>query len=275
MVPKGLMFSKLDKVKGLLEEVSDLEIVPRFRNLKAGDISQKTGGETVTIADIETEKRLSRLIKDLFPGSNVIGEEKVALEPDLLRSINLDQMTWVIDPIDGTNNFAKGIDTFKCMLALIYKGETIAGWIYDPITKSTLQARQGEGAFLDATRLKVSIPGSYNATDCIGTLHSSKDRDPDVAQWIEKNRSRLNVVKTLRCAGADYERLATSKTQFSLYTRLMPWDHLPGVLIHREAGGYGACLDQQEYGFNSYDQKGLLLAPNKDLWDQIYAALFP
>ncbi len=268
------MFSKLDKVEGLLKEVSELEIVPRFRNLKESDISQKKGGETVTVADIETEKRLSNLIKDHFPGSYVIGEEKVAIEPGLLENINPNEMTWIIDPVDGTNNFAKGIDTFKCMLALIYKGETIAGWIYDPMSKSMLHARSGEGAFLDSARLKISVPSSYMSDECIGTLHGSKGRDSDVVAWIEKNRSKLNVVKTLRCAGADYERLATSKTQFSLYTRLMPWDHLPGVLIHKEVGGYGACLDQEEYRFNSYEKSGLLLAPNKDLWMKIKAVLF-
>ncbi|WP_419901549.1 inositol monophosphatase family protein [Kiloniella sp.] len=269
------MFSKLDKVEELLKVVSDLEIVPRFRNLQEGDISQKMGGETVTVADINTEHRLSGLIKDIFPGSDVIGEERVALEPDLLNKINHDQLTWVIDPIDGTNNFAGGIETFKCMLALIYKGETVAGWIYDPLTTSLLQVRTGEGAFKDGIRLKVTTPFGIESSDCIGTLHGSKGLDTEVVSWIEKNRCKLNVVKTLRCAGADYERLATSKTQFSLYTRLMPWDHLPGVLIHREAGGFGACLDQKEYNFDSFGKSGLLLAPNKDIWHQIHKALFP
>ncbi|MFD2207367.1 inositol monophosphatase family protein [Kiloniella antarctica] len=268
------MFSKLDKVEGLLKEVSDLEIVPRFRNLKKGDISFKDGGETVTVADIETEKRLSKLIIDLFPGSYVIGEESFALEPDLLRTINPDHMTWIIDPVDGTNNFAKGVSVFKCMLALVYQGETVAGWIYDPIDQTTLQARAGEGAYLDNKRLSISIPTECKSPECIGTLHTSKDGHSEVVSRIEKNRSKLNVVKTLRCAGADYERLATSKTQFSLYTRLMPWDHLPGVLIHNESGGYSACLDKELYKLDSYTKSGLLLAPNKKIWAEINSVLF-
>ncbi len=268
------MFSKLDKISSLIEEVSDLEIMPRFRNLSDDDISQKEGGETVTIADIETEKRLSGLLKDLFPGSNVIGEEIVAQSPGLLENILQDQMTWVIDPVDGTNNFAKGIETFKCMLALIYKGETIAGWIYDPVRRTTLHARQNEGAYLDNKKLSLRVPANYVDPDCIGTLHGSKGRNPKIASKIELNKNKLNVVKTLRCAGADYERLVTSKTQFSLYTRLMPWDHLAGVLLHHEAGGYSACLNGINYSFEAYNEKGLLLAPNKEIWDKIQKALF-
>ena len=204
----------------------------------------------------------------------MIGEEKFALEPDLLRKIAPDQTTWIIDPVDGTNNFAKGVDVFKCMLALVYRGETVAGWIYDPMTENILQARAGEGAFLDDKRLSITVPKGYKSPECIGTLHTSKDGHSEVVSKIEKNRSKLNAVKTLRCAGADYERLATSKTQFSLYTRLMPWDHLPGVLIHKEAGGYSACLERELYRIDSYAKSGLLLAPNKDIWTDINTVLF-
>ena len=267
------MFSKLDKVTEILNEVSEQTIVPRFRNLSEGDVSYKKGGETVTIADTEAEALLEKRLIDLFPGSQVVGEEKAASIPNILEKIDERELTWVIDPIDGTNNFARGRDIFKTMLALLYQGETVAGWILSPVDKSMLEARKGDGAFLDGKQL--DITETIKALDqSVGTLHGSKDQDPVIRKSLDKNRSRLNTVNTLRCAGADYERLATSKTQFAFFTRLMPWDHLPGELIHREAGGYGACLDRTAYSFSSYNKQGLLLAPNEELWGEIHHRLF-
>ncbi|WP_120496729.1 inositol monophosphatase [Kiloniella sp. EL199] len=267
------MFSNLDKVAELLNEVAEQTILPRFQNLSEGEVSYKKGGETVTIADTEAESLLEKRLTDLFPGSQVIGEEKIADTPDLLENLDERELTWIIDPIDGTNNFARGRDIFKTMLALVYQGETVAGWILDPVHKSMLEARREEGAFLDGQRL--NIAGSNKVLhQSVGTIHGSENQDPIIKKSLDKNRSKLNTVNTLRCAGADYERLAASKTQFALFTRLMPWDHLPGELIHKEAGGYGACLDRTAYNYSAYNKQGLLLAPNEEWWDEIHRKLF-
>ncbi|WP_421781518.1 inositol monophosphatase family protein [Kiloniella litopenaei] len=267
------MFSNLDKVAVLLNEVAEQTILPRFQNLSEGDVSYKAGGETVTIADTETEELIEKRLVNLFPGSQVIGEEEVARSPGLLQKLDERELTWVIDPIDGTNNFARGRDIFKTMLALLYQGKTVAGWIFGPVHKDMLEARSGEGAFLNGKKL--NITGAINSLDqSVGTLHGSEDQDPVIRKSLEKNRSKLNTVKTLRCAGADYERLATAKTQFALFTRLMPWDHLPGEIIHREAGGYGACLDRTAYNYSAYNKQGLLLASNEELWNEIHRRLF-
>ena len=269
------MSIKLDQIPSFLRSVAETEIMPRFRNLAQGEVLQKKGGETVTIADLETEKHLSRLLLDLFPGSYVIGEEKVAERPDLLNGLPDEKLVWVIDPIDGTNNFARGSETFRTMLSLLYQGETIGAWIYDPVRQILLEAQKGEGARLDGRPLVLSKPFPLSSSDCIGTLHGSENSDPLLAKTVQRNRDQLNVVKTLRCAGADYERLSRSETHFALFTRLMPWDHLPGILIHQEAGGYSACLDGEEYRSHSYAKEGLLLAPNKQIWNEIRDVLLP
>ncbi|WP_020593751.1 inositol monophosphatase family protein [Kiloniella laminariae] len=269
------MFIKLDQIPSFLKDVAETEIMPRFRNLAQGEVLQKKGGETVTIADLEAEKHLSRLLLNLFPGSYVIGEEKAAEQPGLLNNLPDEKLVWVIDPIDGTNNFARGSETFRTMLALLYQGETIAAWIYDPVRNVLLEAQKGEGARLDGQALVLSIPFPLQSSDCIGTLHGSENSDPVLAKTVERNRNQLNVVRTLRCAGADYERLSCSETHFALFTRLMPWDHLPGILIHQEAGGYSACLDGEAYRADSYAKEGLLLAPNRQIWTEIRDVLVP
>ena len=76
-------------------------------------------------------------------------------------------------------------------------------------------------------------------------------------------------MKSLRCAGAEYLRLAAGETHFSLFTRLMPWDHVPGVLLHREAGGTALCFDGTPYAASRYRELGLLMAPDPDSWEAL------
>ncbi len=90
----------------------------------------------------------------------------------------------------------------------------------------------------------------------------------------EARRARVGAIKSLRCAGWEYLRLATGETQFSLFTKLMPLDHVPGTLIYREAGGLARTLDGAPYGARSYRAPGLLLAPDEASWQWLHDTLF-
>src|SRR3546814_6401895 len=78
-------------------------------------------------------------------------------------------------------------------------------------------------------------------------------------------------MKSLRCAGAEYLRLAAGETHFSLFTRLMPWDHVPGTLLHSEAGGIALCFDGTPYKATRWRETGLLMAPDRQSWDALHA----
>src|SRR3546814_12209795 len=80
-------------------------------------------------------------------------------------------------------------------------------------------------------------------------------------------------MKSLRCAGAEYLRLAAGETHFSLFTRLMPWDHVPGTLLHSEAGGIALCFDGTPYKATRWRETGLLMAPDRPSWDALHATL--
>src|SRR5471030_1122781 len=148
-----------EKVRRLIVEVADAEVMPRFERLAAGDISEKSPGDFVTVADVASEQRLTPALRDLLPGSVVVGEEAVAGDPAVLALLAGDDPVWVVDPIDGTANFAAGIPMFAIMVALIRRGETLAGWIHDPVKRATTSALLGEGAWCDGRRLSVA-PGS-------------------------------------------------------------------------------------------------------------------
>src|SRR5262245_2136493 len=109
----------IDRVREAITEVAAQEIMPRFCNLAAADIRKKPGDETVTVADEAAEHALTHRLHDLLPGSLVVGEEAAAADQGVLARLGGDEFVWVIDPIDGTRNFANGKPDFGVMVALV------------------------------------------------------------------------------------------------------------------------------------------------------------
>jgi fructose-1,6-bisphosphatase/inositol monophosphatase family enzyme len=161
---------------------------------------------------------------------------------------------------------------FALMVALVRRGETEAGWILDPIGPRCATAERDAGARLNGARLTLGPPPP--PADLRGTLHASSFASADMARQIQARRARVGAVKSLRCAGWEYLRLATGEIQFSLFTKLMPWDHVPGTLIFREAGGLARTLDGAPYDARSHRAPGLLMAPDQASWDWLHERLF-
>lgn len=259
-------------VTHILIEAAQEEILPRFRALEEHEILTKDSGELVTVADEAAERHITRRLLALLPGSLVVGEEAVAKDGRIMDALQGEDPVWLVDPIDGTGNFAGGTAVFAVMVALVLRGETVAAWIHDPIGQSTALAERGGGALLDGEALKAAPGGPLDTLE--GTLHAGTFATPDMKRQIDSRRARLRVGKSLRCAGHEYIRLAEGRCHFSLFTKLMPWDHAPGALIHREAGGVGKTLDGRDYNPARRDGRGLLLAPDEASWKALHDTLF-
>ena len=106
-----------DSVERIIRETSAQIILPRFRNLADGDIREKDGGSIVTAADLEAETRLSSELVTLVPGSRVVGEEGADADPGVLSALDGEPPVWIIDPLDGTQNFAEGKPCFAVIIA--------------------------------------------------------------------------------------------------------------------------------------------------------------
>lgn len=257
------------RVTTLIEDVAKAEIMPRFNRLAAHDISEKAPGDLVTIADTEAEKALSQGLTSLLGGSVAIGEEGVAADPDRLALVSGDQPVWIIDPVDGTHNFAHGTPCFAVIVSLVHAGCIIAGWIHDPVTGATIHATQGDGAWEGGARLE--IPPAVPLTQMTGSLkRSHRHRVRDREQQGEAGFP--SIIKRYRCVGREYMDLARGKLDFVAYSgQLKPWDHAAGVLIYREAGGFDAMIDSK----SAYEVRPtpvraeVLLAPGKPAWDRL------
>lgn len=253
------------RVEAIIREAAELDILPRFQRLARHEVMEKNAGEVVTVADIDAEHRLTRELGAIIPGSRVVGEEAASRDPALLESLGAQGPAWLVDPVDGTGNFAAGKPMFAVIVSFLVDGETRAGWIHDPVTNTTATAVRGEGAWYDGTRLAAAQPVTVDAM--IGSLNYSWF-PPSHREEVRRRAHRFRELRTYRCAAHDYLALAKGEKQFSLYRRLWPWDHAAGVLILEEAGGHTERLDGRPY--RAFERvQGLLSASDRQTWDRV------
>ncbi|HEY0700993.1 MAG TPA: inositol monophosphatase family protein, partial [Micromonospora sp.] len=136
----------VEPVAALLRRAAAEAILPVFRRLDDSQIGEKAPGEVVTVADHRAEEIIAEGLPRLLPGSTVVGEEAVADDPTVLDRLRDPGAVWLVDPLDGTANFAAGHRPFAVMVALRRAGETAASWILDPVADSLAVAVAGAGA---------------------------------------------------------------------------------------------------------------------------------
>lgn len=267
------MFSLPDpnQVSSLIRRVAEREILPRFNALEAGDIREKSPGDLVTTADVEAEKALSEGLRQIIPGSLIVGEEACEDDPAILDCLKGDKPVWIIDPIDGTGNFSRGQECFAVIVALCWKGRTRAGWIHGPIENITAWAFEGMGAFINDERLYTTEAQPIDQMrGSVG--YALQRRLKSKAQFLTGNPPKKLV--RYRCVGWEYIDLARGKLDFAKYgRRLKPWDHAAGILIHQEAGGYSALVsDGSPYnpGLGIIPDDALIMAPNSASWKTLH-----
>ena len=261
-----------DAVTQLLAAAAAEEIMPRFQRLAAHEVRQKAAGELVTVVDEAVERRLEAALRAMVPGALVLGEEAAAADPQIFDHLLGEEAVWLIDPIDGTGNFAEGRPVFAVMVAFVRHGAVLAGWICDPVAGRTATAVRGEGAWEAGERLRVAAPPADTA-DLTGALLAGFFGNRKLGQQIQSRRDRVRAVRSVRCVGHHYLSLARGQTHFMLSTRLMPWDHAPGVLLHAEAGGYSAYFDGGRFNPAHVEASGILLAPDRASWETLHDLL--
>jgi fructose-1,6-bisphosphatase/inositol monophosphatase family enzyme len=262
----------LDQVADLVREVAATVVLPRFRHLAADEVRQKSPGDLVTVADQEAERALTRGLTALLPGSEVVGEEAVAADPAVLDRVAGRGDIWIVDPVDGTNNFAAGKTPFAVMVALVRGGEPVASWILDVVGDSMTLAESGSGAYRDGVRMKTRTDDPEAAA--LRGVVSAKYLPSDLREIAAANAPAFGDVSDgHHCAGYEYPAVAADLQQFAVFWRLLPWDHVPGTLIVREAGGAVLHLDGTPYR-PADSERGLLVAANDDVWRTVRDTLF-
>ena len=265
------ILDKPEQIIDIMRDVADAEIVPRFRALAAHEIIEKAPGDLVTIADRSAEHEFSKRLPALLPGSVVVGEEGVAADPTRMQAIDGGAPVWIVDPVDGTHNFAHGNPPFTVIVALVRDRVTLGGWIIDPLSDDAVYAIRNEG-----TRY---MPANGSAAD-VRRVPPKKLADARMVagyklrQRIARAANDLDVATPImidryRCVGREYMDIAIGKVDLARYGgRLKPWDHAAGCLIIRECGGRAdVMVSEQPFEASSQiSSKAIGVVGSSGLW---------
>lgn len=261
----------IQKVSDLMRDCAGKYILPRYKALSDHEVRTKSHeNDLVTIADIETELAMRDALPKMFPGCVVIGEESVSdgtASTDILKDTS--QTVFVVDPVDGTNNFRYGQREFAVMVALVVGGETKIGWIYDVLGDSFAIVEKGAGAFYNGQRMHVG-PDKPDA-EIIGHLRKSyfSKELQDKMDYLKPATLSIKKSFSISCAAHEYMRIASGQSDFSIYGFMKPWDHLAGALMVQEAGGHVAKWDGTPYTPQD-SAGGLTVASSRQLWDRMH-----
>jgi myo-inositol-1(or 4)-monophosphatase len=190
-------------------------------------------GEINLVTDVDTrcEQRIIETIKKAFPEHNILTEETV--QPRLSSPFR-----WIIDPLDGTTNYAHGYPRFCTSIALEKEGRVILGVVYDPLLDELFVAQQGTGAFLNDERIAVSATDRLiNALLCTGFPYDLRESKENNLDYFTRFIMEAQAIRRDGSAALDLCYVAAGRFDGFWELKLHPWDVAAGKLIVEEAGG--------------------------------------
>ncbi len=193
-------------------------------------VAYKSKGNLVTDVDILSEKFIVALLKDEYPDWDVISEESNS-------SVTPTDYTWIVDPLDGTNNYTFGIPFFCINIALAKGEDILLGITYDPIRKELFRAESDRGAYLNDSMIQVSTNDSLQDSLAAFDLGYSYERGKEMLDIANKLWGRVHCVRLLGSASLGLAYVACGRINLYFHRYLFPWDIASGLILIREAGG--------------------------------------
>ncbi len=207
-------------------------------NPNVGQVVEKSAYHFVTEADLRSEKIILDLIRERFPQHRIVSEESHQSENVLETDV------WIIDPLDGTNNFSHGIPLYCVSIAFASKGQVQVGVVYDPNRDELYSAVRGRGAFMNGVPIRVSAADELKqAIICTGFYYDRGEMMRATLKAIETLFTNgVRGIRRLGSAALDLCWVANGRLDGFFEYRLAPWDYAAGWLLVTEAGG--ACSDR-------------------------------
>jgi myo-inositol-1(or 4)-monophosphatase len=194
------------------------------------EITYKRRSDLLTEADRKSEALIVERLRSNFPDHAIVAEEGSGQKTG-------SDYCWYVDPLDGTTNFAHGFPVFSVTLGLAYRGEVVAGVVFDPTRQELFTAERGAGAFLNGARLHVSNIGDL--THCLvatGFPPFATNHDLNVQLYFRFTQL-THGIRRAGSAALDLCCVAAGRFDGFWELKLNPWDKAAGVLLVTEAGG--------------------------------------
>lgn len=229
----------------------------RFAAKGAGDVRQKGAFDLVTEVDVNIERYLTEAIPAAFPGDRIHAEELSNTQP-------IEGRTWVIDPIDGTVNFAHNIPLYGIQCCLFVDSTPKLSVIYLPRQQEMYTAVAGQGCFLNGE--KITVDASATAQDAVISLGDFTHKSDRLAaiqyRAVGYLYPRIARLRMYGAASVDCAWLVAGRLSATAFTTRNLWDIAPGILMCREAGGIVLGIDGKPYDFT---QDGVMLCANEEI----------
>ncbi|MBV7296792.1 inositol monophosphatase family protein [Enterovibrio paralichthyis] len=261
-------------LSGIVREAAQQAVVPSFKHLNGDiDVSFKSNNDIVTEADVDMQQRINDALNEIWPDIPVLGEEQAAAVQQAILQTGSGAF-WVLDPIDGTSNFAFGIPYFCTSLSLVYEHQVQLGLVYDPIRDECFFAtRQGgaslNGEILDSTAL--NVPAKL---ENVMALVDFKRLSPVLATALASTPPYRSQ-RSFGASALDWCWIAANRCQLYLHGGQKLWDYSAGWLILKEAGGESSSFDGTPVFKPALASRNVLAASHPVLFKQWQQWLSP
>ena len=194
------------------------------------EITYKGRGNVVTNLDYQAEEQVLDLLGREYPEFNILSEERGAIE-------GRTNYTWILDPLDGSRNYASGNPFFSVNIGLVHENEVVLGMTYDPVRKELFHALKGQGAFLNGSPIAVSRQASVQASVLGLDMGYSDERGKNALKLLVSLWPGMQTIRIMGSAALGLAYAACSRIDLYFHHTLYPWDLMSGILLVREAGG--------------------------------------
>lgn len=227
--------------------------------------TKRSASDLVTELDQASEQLIYTKLHRAFPALGFLGEERGPRHTG-------HSSRWIVDPLDGTNNFVHGLPWFGVSIGLETNGRMVVGVIYDPVRRELFVAMKRRGAFLNGTRIHVSLTRRL-ATSLLATGFSSRflTRRQPYLRWFETFQGRSHGVRRIGSTVLCLAAVAAGRLDGFYERDLWPWDLAAGALLVEEAGGRVSNLRGEPIDL----RKGQLVASNGHIHREMLRVVYP
>jgi len=252
----------LQKLEQLIKQHAVEQIMPRYNKVA---YRLKKDGSLVTEADSAMQDAMMASLQQHWPETIVLGEEMTADEQQSLLDSEVSGL-WVLDPLDGTSNFAAGIPIFSVSVALIRNNQVVLGVIYDPNRDEIFSAIKGEGAWLNGQPLECSTERTA-LKQCTAQI-DFKRLNAAMRVCLAKHHPYLSQ-RNFGSGALDWCWLAAARSQLYIHGGQKLWDYAAGQLILEEAGGIARTFDGEVVFQKKLQPRSVVGAVNQSLFLQL------
>ena len=218
------------------------------------EIRHKGKSNLVTDADILSEKLIVEFLEREYPACNILSEESNSTTP-------VTGYTWIVDPLDGTNNYVFGIPFFCTTIALVKDEDILLGVTYDPLREELFRSERGRAAYLNDSAIHVSKESSLQASLVGLDLGYSYEQGSELLDITSKLWGQVHCLRIMGSASLGLAYVACGRVNLYFHRFVYPWDIASGLLLIREAGGEVTDWEGKPASFHTKE----IIASNREL----------